>query len=181
MGPRPQAPGASSDVTAGKSFGDEMRLVARVELVAQILHVPFDGARGDSELLRALLGREAARDALKHFAFAFREGDEILLLSRKIHHQLRTWIFTKLFPPSYARLCPHYRRLPALCQIRTGAIPSTMNRPGIIPTPLIAGAFPKSRSLGFLPDSRDKLGTSWVILRSKNICASSYVFGRRDG
>src|SRR5438309_7497844 len=131
---RAQAQVGSSDVAAGHRFGDKVRLVAGIKLVAKVLDVPFDGARRDSQFLGALLRREAARDALKHLALALREGDEILLLSRKIHHQLRACVSTKLFPPSYARLCRHYRCLTALCQIRTGPIPPTMNRAGVIPT-----------------------------------------------
>jgi hypothetical protein len=47
--------------------------------------VPFDRSRRNPELLSALLRREALRDALEHLALALGQGDEILLLTRKIH------------------------------------------------------------------------------------------------
>jgi len=43
------------DVAAGQRLGDEVRLVARIELVAEVLDVPLDGAGRDPQLLRALL------------------------------------------------------------------------------------------------------------------------------
>jgi len=42
-------------MAAGQSLGDEMRLVARVELVAEIFDVPLDRSRSNPELLSALL------------------------------------------------------------------------------------------------------------------------------
>lgn len=78
-------------MAAGQRLRHQMRLVAGVELVAQIFDVPLDGSRSDSELQRALFRRKSARDALEHFALAVRQGDEIVLLPRKIHHQLPNW------------------------------------------------------------------------------------------
>lgn len=79
------APGL--DVAARERLGDEVRLVARVELIAQVLDVTLDGARGDPELLGALLRGEPASDALEDFPFALGERDEIFLWPRDIHHQ----------------------------------------------------------------------------------------------
>jgi hypothetical protein len=81
-------------VPAGKRLGDEVRLVARVELVAQILDMSFDRAGSNAELLGALLGGEPACDALKHFTLALGQGDEIFLLPRKIHHRSPYWAKT---------------------------------------------------------------------------------------
>lgn len=81
-------------MAARQRFGHEVWLVSGVQLVAKIFHVPFNGARSDSELLRTLLGGKATRNALKHFALSLRKGDEIFLLSRNIHHQLRIMNFT---------------------------------------------------------------------------------------
>ena len=78
-------------MAAGERLGNQVRLVLGVELVAEVLDVPFDRPRSDPELLRALLGREAAGDALQHLALPLRQRDEIFLLPRKIHHQLRSW------------------------------------------------------------------------------------------
>jgi hypothetical protein len=78
-------------VAAGERLGDEMRLVLGVELVAEILDVTFDRSRGDPQLQRALFGGQAAGDALEHLALPLRQRDEIFLLPRKIHHQLRFW------------------------------------------------------------------------------------------
>jgi hypothetical protein len=61
-----------SDMSAGERLRDEVRLVACVQLVAEILDVPLDGARSDAELQGALFGGEAARDAFQHFALALR-------------------------------------------------------------------------------------------------------------
>ena len=58
----------ASDVAGGKRLGDQVRLIARVELVAEIFDVTLNRARRDSELLRALFRGEAAGDALKHLA-----------------------------------------------------------------------------------------------------------------
>jgi len=58
------------DVARGERLGDQVRLVARVQLVAEILDVPLDRARGDAELLRALLGRQPAGNALQDLALA---------------------------------------------------------------------------------------------------------------
>jgi hypothetical protein len=55
-------------MTAGKSLGDEMRLVSRVELVAEILHVPLHRSGRDAELLRALLRGQTSCNALKDFS-----------------------------------------------------------------------------------------------------------------
>jgi hypothetical protein len=43
------------DVTGREGLGDQMRLVARVELVAEVLDVALDRSRRDSELQRTLL------------------------------------------------------------------------------------------------------------------------------
>src|SRR5690348_7211376 len=86
--------GWPSDVPAGKRLGDEVRLVARVKLVAQILDMSFDRAGSNAELLGALLGGEPACDALKHFTLALGQGDEIFLLPRKIHHRSPYWAKT---------------------------------------------------------------------------------------
>ena len=75
-----------SDVPAGERFRYEVRLVSGVQLVPKVFHVSFNGPRSDPELLRALLGRKAPCNALQHLAFSFREGDEIFLLPRNIHH-----------------------------------------------------------------------------------------------
>jgi hypothetical protein len=58
------------DVARGERLGDQVRLVARVQLVAEILDVPLDRARGDAELLRALLGGQSAGNALQDLALA---------------------------------------------------------------------------------------------------------------
>jgi hypothetical protein len=47
-----------------------VRLVARVQLVAKVLDVALDSARRNAQLLGALLGREAARNAFKHLALS---------------------------------------------------------------------------------------------------------------
>ena len=78
-------------VAAGERLGDQVRLVLGVELVAEVFDVPFDSARGDAQLLRALLGGQTPGDALQHLALTLRQGDEIFLLPRKIHHPLRSW------------------------------------------------------------------------------------------
>ena len=74
---------------ARERLSDEVRLVARIELVAEVLDMPLDGSRGDAELLGALLRGEALRDAVKHLALALRQTDEVFLLAREIHHLLR--------------------------------------------------------------------------------------------
>ena len=71
-------------MAACERLGDEVRLVAGVELVAEVLDVSLDCARSDPELLRALLGREARGDALQHLALAVRQCDEVFLLPRII-------------------------------------------------------------------------------------------------
>ena len=48
-------PGAL-DVAAGKSLGNQMRLVARVELVAEVFDVALHRPRCDPKLLGALFG-----------------------------------------------------------------------------------------------------------------------------
>ena len=73
-------------MAAGECLGDKVRLVAGVELIAEILDVPLDRARGNAQLQRALLGGKATSDAFEHFTLAVRQGDEILLLPGKIHH-----------------------------------------------------------------------------------------------
>ena len=78
-------------MAAGERLGDEVRLVLGVELVAEILDVPFNGAWGDAQLLRTLFRRHPAGNALQDLAFALGQGDEIFLLPRKIHHGLRCW------------------------------------------------------------------------------------------
>ena len=59
-------------MTARDRFRDEVRLVPRVELVAEIFDVPFDRSRGDPELLRTLFRRKTPSDALEHFPFPLR-------------------------------------------------------------------------------------------------------------
>lgn len=70
-----------------QGFGDKVRLVARVELVAEIFDVPLDGARRYAQLLRALLGGQPECDALQDLALTLGQGDEIFLLTRDVHHQ----------------------------------------------------------------------------------------------
>ena len=72
-------------MAAGERFGDQVRLVPGVQLVAQVLDVALDGARCDPELLRALFRGEAAGDALQNLALTVRQSDEIILLPGKIH------------------------------------------------------------------------------------------------
>jgi len=79
------------DMAGGERLGDQVRLVARVELVAEIFNMAFDRPRGDPELLRALLGREAGRNALQDLALALGQGNELFLLLRKIHHAPLVW------------------------------------------------------------------------------------------
>src|SRR5436309_2960582 len=79
------------EVAARERLGDQVRFVLGVELVAEVFDVPFNGTRSDAQLLCALLGRQAAGDALQHLSLTLRQGDEIFLLPRKIHHALRTW------------------------------------------------------------------------------------------
>ena len=71
-----------------QGLGDKVRLVAGVELVAEIFDVPLDGARRDAQLLRALLGGQPECDALQDLALTLGQGDEIFLLPRKIHHRI---------------------------------------------------------------------------------------------
>lgn len=61
---------APSNMAAGERLRDEVRLVARVELVAEVFDVSLYGPWSDAELLRALLRRKTARDALKDVALA---------------------------------------------------------------------------------------------------------------
>jgi len=74
------------DVAARKCLGDQVRLVARVELVAKIFDVPLNRPWRDPQLQRALLGRVPAGNALKHLNLSFGQSDEVFLLPRKIHH-----------------------------------------------------------------------------------------------
>ena len=62
----------SLNVARRQRLGDEVRLIAGMQLVSEILDVPLYGSRGNTELLRALLGRQSARNALEHFALALR-------------------------------------------------------------------------------------------------------------
>ena len=78
-------------MAAGQCLGDKMRLVFGVKLVAEILHVAFDRARGDAQLLSALLRRKPARNALQHFPLSLGQGDEIFLLPWKVHHASPYW------------------------------------------------------------------------------------------
>jgi hypothetical protein len=59
-------------VAARKGLRHEVRLVTRVELVAEVFDVALDGAWSDPELLRALLRRKSASDALQDLAFSLR-------------------------------------------------------------------------------------------------------------
>lgn len=68
-------------MSARQRFGDEVRLVPSVQLVAQVFDVSFDGARSYAELLGALLRRKTISDALENLAFSLRKDDEIFLLS----------------------------------------------------------------------------------------------------
>jgi len=78
-------------MTARQGLGDKVRLVFGVQLVAQVFDVTFDRARGDAQLLRALLRREPTCNALQDFSLSLRQGDEIFLLPRKIHHASPYW------------------------------------------------------------------------------------------
>jgi hypothetical protein len=78
---------ADLDVAGGECLGNKVRLVARMQLVAEIFDVPFDGARRDSELLGALLGRQAKSNALKDLALTLGQSDKVFLLTRDVHHQ----------------------------------------------------------------------------------------------
>jgi hypothetical protein len=78
--------GGKLDVAAGKSLGDQVRLVARMKFVAEIFDVPLDRSRRNAQLQGALLRGKPASDALKHLPLSFGQGDEIFLLPRKIHH-----------------------------------------------------------------------------------------------
>ena len=62
----------SLNVARRQRLGDEVRLIAGMQLVSEILDVPLYSSRCNTELLRALLGRQPARDALEHFALALR-------------------------------------------------------------------------------------------------------------
>ena len=53
-----------------KCLRDQVRLVARIELVAKILDMPLNGSGRDPELQRTLLGGKTAGDASQHLAFA---------------------------------------------------------------------------------------------------------------
>jgi hypothetical protein len=75
-----------SDVAAGERLGHEVRLVARVQLIAKVLDVTLDRAWSNPELLRALLGRQPPGDAFQHLALPIREHYEIFLLPRNVHH-----------------------------------------------------------------------------------------------
>lgn len=77
----------SLEVAAGERLGDQVRLIARMQLVPKVFDVSLDRPWGDPELLRALLGRQALSDALQHFTFPLREGYEVVLLARNVHHE----------------------------------------------------------------------------------------------
>jgi hypothetical protein len=87
-------------MTARKGLCDQVRLVPRMKLVAEIFDVALDRPWGDPELLGALLGGEPACDALKHFTLTLGQGDEIFLLPRKIHHRSPSWINTLSIRPN---------------------------------------------------------------------------------
>ena len=55
-------------MAARKRLGHQVRLVLRMQLVAEVLNVPLDRARSDAELHSALLRRKPACDALQDFA-----------------------------------------------------------------------------------------------------------------
>ena len=63
-----------------------MRLVAGIQLVAQILDVALYRPRSDAELLSALLRGQAKRNALQDLALSIGERHKIFLLPRNIHH-----------------------------------------------------------------------------------------------
>lgn len=78
-------------MAARQGLGHQMRLIARVQLVAKILDVSLDRPWCDSELLRTLLGGESAGNALQDFSLPVGQGDKIFLLPRKIHHASPYW------------------------------------------------------------------------------------------
>ena len=75
-----------SDMAGGKRLGDQVRLVPRIQLVAEILHMALDRPRSDAELLCTLLGGKSAGNALQDLALALGQGNELFLWLRKIHH-----------------------------------------------------------------------------------------------
>ena len=58
------------DVARGERLGDQVRLVARIQLVAEILYMALDRPRSDAELLGTLLGGKSAGNALQDLALA---------------------------------------------------------------------------------------------------------------
>jgi hypothetical protein len=95
-----------SDVAARQGLGDQMRLIPSVQLVTKVLDVPLDRSRRNSKLLRALLRGKPACDALQDFTLAVRQGHEVFLLPRKIHHASPYWETTRFLANklSYHRL-----------------------------------------------------------------------------
>ena len=83
-------------MSGGERLGDQVRLVARVELVAEIFDVALDRPRRDSELQSTLFRGQPSRDALQNLPLTVGQADEILLLTRKIHH-LVPWSGKTLF------------------------------------------------------------------------------------
>ena len=75
-----------SDMAGGKRLGDQVRLVPRIQLVAEILHMALDRPRSDAELLGTLLGGKSAGNALQDLTLALGQGNELFLWLRKIHH-----------------------------------------------------------------------------------------------
>ena len=78
-------------MAAGQGLGHQVRLIARVQLVAEVFDVPLDRPRRDAEFLRALLGRHSLCDALKHFPLPFGEENKVFLLARNVHHEPLLW------------------------------------------------------------------------------------------
>lgn len=78
--------GERLEVAGAEGLRDQVRLVSRVELVAEVFDVALNRSRRDAELLRALLGRHALCDALKHLSLPLGERYEIVLLARHVHH-----------------------------------------------------------------------------------------------
>jgi len=93
------------EVTAGECLGDQVRLVPRVQLVAEVLDVALHGPRSDAEFLRALLRREAACNALQDLAFPLRQGHEIVLLPFDVHHVSPRWEFLSSFLTNRLSYC----------------------------------------------------------------------------
>ena len=76
----------SSDVAGSKRLGDQVRLVLRIQLVAEILHMALDRPRRNTELLGTLLGGKPSGNALQDLALALGQRNELFLWLRKIHH-----------------------------------------------------------------------------------------------